>query len=199
MFTASPGWFSWLTCIWCEENTSFSSFQIWYLVIALWFLVPVMHLLPDSQGFINSYHSLAMLELVSLSPVLVQVRSNTVKSTEAIQQAQKRILLFNASSDVPLQFGPKSSTRDFCMLHWKLFGAISNRAINQWYFLSCPEGKENRDLNAKFSFQIHQDIVSGLDVFWVSVLEVFKFISRMSMLTQKFNEFRGKNWSLNSC
>lgn len=58
----------------------------------------------------------------------------------------------NANSGVPLQFGPKSSTRDFLMLRLKVFGAISNTAINQWSFLSCPKGKENRVLNAKFCF-----------------------------------------------
>lgn len=109
------------------------------------------------------------------------------------------VWFLNANSGILLQFGPNSKKRDFLMLQLKLFGAISNRAINQWSFLSCPEGKENRDLNAKFSFQLHQDVVSGLDVFRVSVLEEFKFISQKSVLTQKFNEFRGNNWSLNSC
>lgn len=37
----------------------------------------------------------------------------------------------NANSGVLLQFGPKSNTRDFLMLHLKVFGVISNRALNQ--------------------------------------------------------------------
>lgn len=175
---------------------------------ALWSLLPVMEdaYLPSSQT--RKILQIPVITLHSFLPywdwflILLCWYKSEVAQWSLQRLYRKRICVccfLNASSGVALQFGPKSNTRDFLMLHLKLLGAFSNRAINQGSFLSCPEGKENRDLNAKFSFQLRQDIVSGLKVFWALVLESFKFISHKSMLTQKFSEFRGNNWSLNSC
>lgn len=75
-FLKTDGQFLWLTCVWCEENISFGSFQIHCLVIAVRAHGgTLIRRLPDRQGFVESCPSPAvipaMLGSVSLSSVLV--------------------------------------------------------------------------------------------------------------------------------